>query len=289
MPVPRTVRIASTDGVEVAVHDFGGRGPTVLFAHATGFHGLVWTPLVAHLVDRFRCLAVDFRGHGDTPAPDHGSFAWSGFADDVEAVVDNLASFGGLDASPLFGVGHSKGGAALLLTEQRRPGSFAALYCFEPIVLDPERRSAAAAMGEPSLATGARRRREIFESRDEAYANYAAKPPLDALDPRALKAYVDHGFVDLDDGGVRLKCRGANEAATYANSTGHDAFDHLGEVEIPVTVAAGAADEQGPAVFAPLVAEALPRGRFEQHPQLGHFGPLESPEFIADRITQAFQ
>lgn len=289
MPEPTTERLASTDGVDLAVHDFGGSGPTLILAHATGFHGRVWSPLAEHLTDRFRCLALDFRGHGDSTPPSHGSFAWSGFAYDVETVIANLDRFPDLDTTgPLYGVGHSKGGAALLLAEQRRPGTFAALYCFEPIVLDPERRAAAEAMGEHPLATGARRRREVFASRDEAYANYSAKPPLDTLDPRALRAYVDHGFVDLDDGSVRLKCRGANEAATYSNSTGHDAFDHLGEVTIPVTVAAGAPGEHSPAAFAPLVADALPQGRFEEHRQLGHFGPLEAPEFIADRIIDTF-
>lgn len=285
MPAPSLQRIASTNGVDLAVHDFGGEGPTILFAHATGFHGLVWSPLIDHLVDRFRCVSFDFRGHGDSPAPDNGSFDWAGFADDTEAVIDTLAA----DTDrPLYGVGHSKGGAALLLAEQRRPGTFAALWCFEPIVLSAERRAQSDAMGEHPLATGARRRREVFASRAEAYDNYASKPPLDSLDPAALRAYVDHGFGDLDDGTVRLKCRRENEAAVYSNSTSHTAFDHLGQVECPVTVAAGEITENSPAVFAESVADALPHGRFEHHPELGHFGPLQAPALIAERIGEAF-
>ena len=33
----RTTYVSSTEGVEVAVHDFGGEGPTLLLCHATGF------------------------------------------------------------------------------------------------------------------------------------------------------------------------------------------------------------------------------------------------------------
>ena len=32
-------RVPSTDGVELAVYDYGGDGPTLLAGHATGFHG----------------------------------------------------------------------------------------------------------------------------------------------------------------------------------------------------------------------------------------------------------
>ena len=41
---------------------------------------------------------------------------WNGFVDDVLAVIDAWG------VAPLVAVGHSKGGAALLLAEQRRPG-----------------------------------------------------------------------------------------------------------------------------------------------------------------------
>jgi pimeloyl-ACP methyl ester carboxylesterase len=139
------------------------------------------------------------------------------------------------------------------------------------------------------LATGARKRREVFASRDEAYRNYAAKPPLDVLDPRALHAYVDHGFVETS---TTARSGSSAEARTrlkvYAMSTSHTAFDHLDEVRCPVVIAAGAPTEGGPASFAQAIAIALPQGSFEQHPDLGHFGPLEAPDLIAERVREVF-
>src|SRR5690606_15940644 len=99
MPVQRH-NVSSTDDVELTVHDFGGDGPTALFAHATGFHGMVWEPLIAELTPFLRCVALDMRGHGDSTRPASGSFDWSGFAADVLAVVDDLGA-----PTPLFGVG----------------------------------------------------------------------------------------------------------------------------------------------------------------------------------------
>jgi pimeloyl-ACP methyl ester carboxylesterase len=270
--------IPSTGGVQLAVHDLGGEGPDVLLAHATGFHGLVWRQLAGHL-DGYHRWAPDLRGHGDASAPGSGSFEWEGFADDVLAVVDAL----GL-VRP-FGVGHSKGGAALLLAEQRRPGTFRALYLYEPVVFPPD---LAMNGGENPLAAGAARRRDAFDSYEAAYENYASKPPFDVLDPDALRDYVEHGFTAEDDGTVRLKCEPANEAQVYRMGGRHEAFDHLGEVRCPVTVARGAATDFGPGAFAPRIAAGLPDGVLEEFPELGHFGPLERPATVAAAIRRFF-
>lgn len=274
--------VASTDGVELAVHHLRTGGspesrPTILFAHANGFHGLVWRPLAVRLRGG-AALALDFRAHGASGPPEPPDFAWDGFADDVLAVVD--AS--GLDRP--FGVGHSMGGAALLLAEQRRPGTFRGLYLFEPVVFPGERLTAPV---ESALSHGALRRRDRFASRPEAYERFAAKPPMDAFDPEALWAYVEHGFVDEPDGGVRLACRPEHEAQIYRMGATHGAFDHLERVTCPVTVATGAVTSFGPAAFAEHIAAGLPHGRLLSSPALGHFGPLEAPARIAAEIDEA--
>jgi len=249
----------------------------ILLAHATGFHGYVWAPLAAAL-HRFDAYAPDLRGHGDATAPASGDFSWNGFADDVLAVVDHLGLTG------RAAVGHSKGGAALLLAEQRRPGTFRALYLYEPVVVPPN--EASLDSGENTLAEGALRRRSVFPSRDIAYDNFAGKPPFSALDPTALRAYVDHGFDDEPDGTVRLKCDPEHESQVYRMGPQHRAFDHLHSVRCPVTVARGRLTDFGPAGFAEPIVEALPQGRLEVFGQLGHFGPLEQPAEVAAAVER---
>jgi len=137
------------------------------------------------------------------------------------------------------------------------------------------------------LADSARRRRPSFPDRDAAYVNYAAKPPLSGIDPAALRAYVDHGFRDAGDGdGVVLKCAPEVEAATFDAGMRAHAFERLGEVEAEVVVAAGG-DAGAPGMMAPVVADALPHGRLERHPQLSHFGPMEDPPLVAEAIRRA--
>lgn len=274
--------LAAGDGVAVAVHELGGSGPPLVFAHATGLHGLVWAPVAAHLHDAFRCLSLDHRGHGDSGTPPGLDFDWRGLALDVLAAVEGLAPRHA--GAPLFGVGHSSGGTAVLLAEETRPGTFAALYCFEPILVaaDPP-------LGRDTgswLAASARRRREGFGSRDEARAQYAAKPPFVDWVPEALDAYVEHGFEELADGTVRLKCRPENEALVYEMATAHDGFSRLGDVRCPVLLAGGEhSDAFGPAAPAALL-DRLPDARTEVLPGLGHFGPLEDPAAVAASIRR---
>ena len=273
-----TATIPSTDGVALALHDLGGAGEPILLAHATGFHGRVWGPLAARL-SGVHAWAPDLRGHGDSTAPDGAAFDWEGFADDVLAVVDHLGLHGGV------AVGHSKGGASLLLAEQRRPGTFRALYCYEPVVFPPVDEELLT--GPNPLAEGALRRRTTFPSYEAAIANFAAKPPLDVLHPDALTAYVEHGFAEQPDGSVVLKCRPEHESQVYRMGGQHRAFERLGEVRCPVTVAVGAVTPYGPAAVAEQIADALPHGRLEPHPDLGHFGPLEDPAAIAAAVQAA--
>ncbi len=273
------MRIPSSSGIELTVHDLGGDGPDVVMVHANGFHGLVWTVVAEHLRG-FRCWSVDLRAHGDSVLPPGVELDWSGFGDDVFAAVD------GLDLERPFGVGHSLGGAALVMAEQRRPGTFRGLWCYEPVIMPPELITEGPVPDNP-LSAGARRRRARFASADAAVANFAAKPPFDALDPAALRAYVDHGFAVEPDGSVRLKCEPEHEAAIFAFGSASRTFHELDTVTCPVTVAVGGASSFGPASFAAPIADALPQGHLQSFPEMGHFGPLQDPAAIALGIRQA--
>ena len=223
----------SADGVEIAGYEFGGSGAPLLLAHATGFCATMYRPLGAALVERFRVVALDFRGHGRSARPAHADFGWDRMADDVLAVVDHVGM-------PAVGFGHSMGGAALLLAEERRPGTFAGTV---PVRADRAARTTsiradpatwpkwpAPAVDVPVThrGPGALRRR----------------PPLNTLRADVLAAYVDDGFVDLPDGSVRLACLPEDEARTFeSESKLHTS--RVTDVETQVAVAVGH-DEVGP-------------------------------------------
>ena len=274
--VSNPLLIDSSKGARVALHDLGGDGPPVLLTHANGFCGRMWQPVADVLGSVARCWALDFRGHGDSLVAPDEDFAWGGMADDVLAAVDAL------DPAPRLVAGHSLGGAALMLAELARPGTFDRAWLFEPVIIPPRTMPRD---GVNQMSAVARSRQQVFESRDAAYERYASRPPLSVFTPEALRAYVDHGFRDLSDGTVALKCSGETEATIFESSE-HDGFVRLGEVAASVTVAVGA-DAEPPAMVAPLVAEQLPHATLVGFGDLSHFGPMQDPPRIAASIAAA--
>ena len=264
--------VRSEDGVKLNLRMMGGSGPDLLVCHATGFHGLAYRPLARCLEENFRVWALDFRGHGSSDPAPGGDYAWSGMGADVAACAAAIGT------ERLYGFGHSMGGAALLLAEAARPGMFAGLFLYEPIVLP---RGFFDQPGANPLAAGARNRREVFNSRSEALARYSSRSPLGVMRADALAAYVEGAFVDLPDGRVRLACSAETEARTFEASGGL-ATEETAEISVPATVAAGTVGAvPNPGAFAPEIAEALPEGRFLSFENLGHFGPLEAPGVVA--------
>jgi pimeloyl-ACP methyl ester carboxylesterase len=278
---PITRRFLSPSGLELAVHEWGGGGDPVLLAHPTGFHGRAWAPVAAALVRAGRTVwSFDFRGHGDSDPSPGGAYRWEEFADDALAVSSHLGLTG---VAELLAAGHSKGGAALLWGAVREPGAYPMIWTFEPIIVPFE--SPIGASDNP-LSAGARRRRDQWPSREDAFASYRSKPPLAALSEPALEAYVEYGFRDRDDGTVELKCRPEDEATIYMMGASLGLFPQLDQVRCPVLVACGETTTSITPTYAAAIVERLPRAALEVWADRGHFGPLEDPDQAAESMLR---
>jgi pimeloyl-ACP methyl ester carboxylesterase len=283
MEAPEPQFIESSDGVRIALHFLGGPSdpemPTLLFSHATGFHGRVFEPIATILRDRYHCLAIDYRGHGLSEIAPEVSLKWSGMADDAVAMLESLPAEG-----PIHGVGHSMGGAALVLAAARLPHRLQSLWLYEPVIMAPG--LSIMTDGPNPMSDAALRRRDRFDSYDAALRNFASKPPLNQLHPDALWSYVDGGFAREPDGTVTLRCRPSTEAQVFQLAARSGTWNVLDEVhDIDIAIVAGRHEAFGPVAFAPAVAETLARGSLIERPQLGHFGPLEDPTSMAADIA----
>jgi pimeloyl-ACP methyl ester carboxylesterase len=283
---PSVVTVPGAGGLDLAVHHLGGDGPPVMLVHATGFHGRCWIPLARSLVPYFTVWALDQRGHGASGKDPDGRYDdWEAFAADLLAAVDAIGGTGWRAA------GHSLGGGVSLLAEARRPGTFTAIACYEPVVFPPGSFDAARVPpGDRNpLAVLARKRRPAFPSRQAALENYRSKPPFSAFTAEALECYVEYGFVDQPDGTVTLACRREDEAAVFEGAIHSPTWSALPDVRSPVAILAGSDHTDPVGRVAADVARRLPRGGFRRVAGLDHFGPMTAPGLVGSLMAVALE
>lgn len=263
--------LASSGGGEIALHNLGGQGPPLLFVHATGFNARTYGPFVEPLLTHFSVWGPDLRAHGWSTQPANGDYEWTSLADDLLMVADHL----GIGSGELDCVGHSIGAATLLLADALRPGLIRRMYGYEPVMWRP---GEAFPPGENPLIAGARKRREVFESRAEVFERFTTRPPFSQCRADALHSYVTHAFEDLEDGTVRLRCRREDEAQTYDGER-VSTNDRIAGCEAKIVLGKGM--DQGYGNLGAPAAEVLANVKTISYPDLGHFGPLEAPTRLA--------
>ena len=298
-----TEHIASTDSIELSVYKYGRANdfedksqasasqqrlnPAVMLSHATGFHGRCFNPVVESLNTDYECISFDFRGYGDSNLVNDWPVAWQGYCDDALAITKSLQN-----KNQIIAVGHSMGATALVMAALIEPELYKALILYEPIIFPESMRNAQTATHQPSpLAEGARRRRTTFVSRDEAFANYSSKPPMNVFDEKSLRAYVDFGFNDVriaetNENCVVLKCNPEHEARTYETGTSHETWEQLHLLRVPTWIVAGAVAPMQPSSWSELIAKKIPNSKFIQWPDAGHFGPMQQPARLADLVRE---
>lgn len=270
-------RVIAAPGIELAAYHLPGSAPAVYLAHATGFCAGSWRAVVDDLRGPGRgwsTIAWDARHHGASSSGPH-PVSWWDIADDISAVVDAFPPEG-----PAIGVGHSMGGATLLMAQvERRP--FDVLVLVEPII-----QPLPIARVDHALVGLALRRRREFPSRADARANFAGKPPFSTWDPRALDGYVEGGIVE-EAGRARLACAPEDEAEVFRGAGEHGMVERLGEIDIPVLVLVGSDTDTYPVGWVEEFTKRIPRGVVEVVDGGTHFLPMERPGLVARRVVAA--
>jgi pimeloyl-ACP methyl ester carboxylesterase len=101
-----------SSGIRLSYLDWPGRGPTALFLHGGALTAHTFDLVCLDLSDRYHCVALELRGHGDSDKADDRS---------IDAMVDDVAAFvDAQDWPSLHLVGMSLGGNVA--------GHFAAAY-----------------------------------------------------------------------------------------------------------------------------------------------------------------
>lgn len=234
------------DGVQIH-YEARGDGPVILLAHGYGATAGMWADQLDALADRWRVVAFDMRGHGQSDSPeDPALYSEAHTIADMLGVLD---ATGGADERAVIG-GLSLGGYMSLGFHHAHPERTRALLLFDT---GPGYRSDEARSGWNRFAE---RQATKFEERG-----------LDALPKGEETALATHRSAR----GLALAARGM-----LAQTDAH-VIDSLPHIEVPALVLVGGRDE---AYFASTdyMAKKIPGARKVVIEHAGHAANLDQPE-----------
>jgi 3-oxoadipate enol-lactonase len=232
--------------------------PVVVLSNSLGATRGMWDPQVPALAERYRVLAYDARGHGETPAPP-GPYTLDDLVDDVAALLDEV----GAERAHLAGV--SLGGMVALRMAVRAPQRVDRLVvlCTSASTDAGPFRERAAAVRQGGTAPLA----ATVVSRWVTPAFAAEHPEV----VRRLEGMV----AGCDDQGYAACCEVVADVEMLAD---------LPRITAPTLVVSGAEDQALPPEHQRVIAEAIPGARLVTLSPAAHIPTVEQPLQVAGAI-----
>ena len=255
--------IATINGIALAYTD-QGRGTPVVFLHAFPQNRTMWDAQVQALSHTHRVIAPDFRGFGESDAP-QGPYTLEQYADDVNGLLDHLAI-----PQAVF-VGLSMGGYTLFAFHRKYAARVHALVLADTRAgADTgDGRSGRFAMVRTASEKGAGAIADIMLPKLLSPVALQTKPEL----VRQVRERIERTQVSGIAG------------ALMAMAERLDSVPLLAQITCPTLIITGELDGPTPPADGKLMAEAIPDARLKIISQAGHLSNLEQPE----AFTQALQ
>jgi pimeloyl-ACP methyl ester carboxylesterase len=243
-----------------------GKGPAVVFVHEMGFDHTMYAAQFEDLPERYRCVAVDLRGHGRSelvPPP------WTM----QEVVTDLIAFLEGTNTRPAHLVGTSWGGMLALRTAIQREDLVRSLVLIgtSPEAEDPE---------WVQLYRGYERDVEAKDGVSEELARQTVPifygEPFVAAQPEAIEIHVDR-LNKMPAAAIVESLRMVNDRESLV--------PRLGEVRVPTLVIHGELDSAVGIAHAETLAAGIAGADLVRVPDCGHIPSMEAPDIVNEAIA----
>ena len=271
-PVPARSHFVVRDAIRLHHLDWGTEErPTLLLVHGSRLHAHVWNDFCRRYQDRFRIVAVDQRGHGDSGWCAQQNYGLEDFYQDLRAVVTER----GLGRFTL--IGHSLGGRVSMLFAERHPEHVERLVLVDIAAGRPANLPADADLSRISETPPPR----AFASTAEA-CDYLAGIMVRA--PRHLiEESVHYGMRRLDDGQYTWKYDPALLQRTRSRPAG-DLWETVKRIQAPTLLQYGDVSRVVDTALAERMAATMPRCRIERIEGAGHALFTDQPDAFAASV-----
>lgn len=236
--------------------------PVLVMGHGLLFSGWMFHPQVEALRSELRCITVDWRGQGQTPASPDGRADMDALTDDLVALLDHL----GLDRVHYAGL--SMGGFVGMRLAARHPDRVASL-----VLLDTS-----AGPEDPEKVSKYRLLARVYKWFGIGAVRKQVEPimfgPTLLGSPR--RADVVEPWVDT----LRAVDRSGMRTAILGVTDREPVLEELASISAPTLVIVGADDVATPVHKAEAIVEHLPGARLEVVADAGHSSTIEQPEAV---------
>jgi esterase len=265
-----TSRHLDVGGLSLHYLDWDGDGPPLVMLHGYTSHARTWDYTAAALSDRYRVLALDQRGHGDSE--------WASRYGVGLMAEDLLAFLDGLRLGEVTLMGLSMGGIVGFLFAASHPERVRDLMVLD---IGPE----IAAPGARWIAAhAAASATHIFSSEDEAVAQERAFYPRPT--DQALRHRVRHNLRPLPDGTLTFKYdRALREPGAIIDRPADELWVAWRAVSCPVLLVRGEESEVLAAETAQRMLAENAQASLVCVPDCGHVITLDNPQGLLDAVN----
>jgi pimeloyl-ACP methyl ester carboxylesterase len=263
--------VAVADGVSLRVQDWGGGGTACLLLHGFADHASVWEESVVALSARYRPIAVDLRGHGQSNWDAKCRYDIATLTRDIEQVIHAMS------IPQLVVVGHSLGGHIAIRLAATHPRVVVAAVLVDA---GPETYRA----GEAQIRLNLESAPPVFHTVAEYAEHLAARCPL--AQPAIISRLANTGLRPCGNGYIsrtdpafaKGKWQTSSDPVREAEDT-EMLWRLLRTVSVPTLVVRGCASAVLPAPVARKMAyETLAKGTLEVISAAGHGVMIDNPD-----------
>lgn len=278
MPVQDSTSRITLHGNEMSYVD-AGHGPVVVFVHGLMSSHRIWSNQIDRLSRRYRVLAPDLFGHGESDKP-VGDYSLGAHA---ASLRDLLAA---LDIPSATLVGHSLGGGISMQFAYLFPDLVDGIALVSTGGLGPELnpllRAATLPGSEfvlPVLASG------WLRNVGDVALNIWSRTGLPKISPSASEGW--RSLTSLADGDTRRAFLATSRSVIDMHGQTVSAQNRLGGIaSLPTLLVWGGSDRMIPSSHVEAAREMLPASHIEIFDRSGHFPNLDEPERFADVLEK---
>jgi pimeloyl-ACP methyl ester carboxylesterase len=248
--------------------------PPLLLLHGSFQHAHAWDPVARGLADRYRVVALDWRGHGESD--------WAPTYSPEDALGDLVALVGMLGLARFALAGNSIGGRFAAVYAAQHPDQVTHVVMLQGFVAGSSPPEVSAQIGQLLDLP------EAFADLDEAAAAFRVVAPY--ASDEVLRQFVTHSLKQGPDGHwisrIDPPLRTRETMASIAPTTAY-VRDLLPQVTCPVLLTAGEQSFMDESMRA--TAAMLPRARVATIPRAQHLALVDNPDGFLDLLRPFLQ